>query len=106
MDQSPNGRSERASKAMYWGPPDWSSAPEGDQNSAPSDGIFKIFTKLPTPEGCLTEDQNDQLGTYASPNVIIDSGAARRSDMGPGSPDPTRQAPDGPGGQVKSGIEG
>jgi hypothetical protein len=54
---------------------------------------------------CLNEDQNDQLGTYASPNVIIDSGASQ-SDMGPGSPGPTRQAPDGPGGQVKSGTEG
>ena len=52
----------------------------------------------------MTEDQNDQLGTFASPSVIVDSGASR-SDMGPGSPDLARQAPDGPGTQVKSEAE-
>ena len=60
---------------MSWGPPDWSSAPEGYSNSL----SFKICTKLPTPEGCLFEEhegKNGQLGTYASPKRAIDSGAS------------------------------
>jgi hypothetical protein len=35
-----NGVAEKTYKKMFWGPPDWSSAPEGDNNSL----SFKICT--------------------------------------------------------------
>ena len=92
-------------KRVYWGTPDWGSAQEGDQNSdSKGEGNFKVITKLPTPEGCLTVKKNDQLGTFASPSDTVESEASK-SDVGPGSLDPAHQAPDGPGVQIKSEAE-
>ena len=53
---------------------------------------------------CLTENKNDQLGTFASPSDTVESEASK-SDVGPGSLDPAHQAPDGPGVQIKSEAE-
>mmetsp|Transcript_43280 Transcript_43280/g.90637 ORF Transcript_43280/g.90637 Transcript_43280/m.90637 type:complete len:92 (+) Transcript_43280:2990-3265(+) len=81
---------------MFWGPPDRSSAPEGYQNSTPSDKRhFKICTKLPTPEGSLIDDQNGQLGTCALPTVELDSGASQ-SNLGQERADSVEVAHDVP----------
>ena len=67
-------------------------------------GVLRSSVSNPSSLECLTENKNDQLGAFAYPSDTVESEASK-SDVGPGSPDPVHQAPDGPGVQIKSEAE-
>jgi hypothetical protein len=73
VEKSSGGLGCGASSVETWGPPGWVSQPEG-RTATQEDVQFQICTRLPIPEGCLTEDYRSmekislvRTSTWATP---------------------------------------